>query len=332
MSIREVAKKANVSVSTVSRVINGTKPVSQELRERVLNVVKESDYRANSLARGLVSKKTKLIGVIIPKISNSYFSTLLEGIEEVSGNYGYNILLASSNHDLQKEIEYLQIFKERQLDGIIFSATVFTDLHMKFYKKNRIPNVFVGQKIEETHYPFVTINNYQATYELTKYLINQNHKKIAVMTGNENDKATGQERFLGFKKAMEESGLNVNPNWCLSGDHTIENGYYSTAKMMLTEEKPTAIVACSDFKALGAINYLREIGYRVPEDISVIGFDDSELATISNPNLTTIHQSPFDIGATATRLLMEQIQEKTINQKEFLIPYRLVIRESTRAI
>ncbi len=332
-SIKDIAKKANVSVSTVSRVLNNSKYVSEELKERVLAIVKETGFKPNLVAKGLVNKKTNLIGILIPRISNNFFAKLIEGTEEVAQTYGYNILLSTSYNDLQREIEYLNIFEDRQLDGILFSVTEFTEEHRAFFERTTLPTVFIGQKLEQQEkYPYVTIDNVKASYEATKYLINQNHTKIAILAGPESDTATGTYRLQGYKDALEEVGITANPLWQSMRFHTIEDGYIATSKIMSQVDKPTAIFACSDQQALGAINYLHEYGYRVPEDISVMGFDDVDLASIFRPKLTTVKQNPVDIGATAMRLLIDQMKNIEIQSKENFIPYRLVVRESTKKL
>ncbi|KLT18611.1 hypothetical protein AA980_09425 [Neobacillus vireti] len=328
-----MAKKSGVSVSTVSRVLNNSKFVRDELKERVLALVEETGYRPNMVAKGLVEKKTQLIGVLIPRISNNFFSKLIEGIEEISQQHGYNILLSTSYNDTNRELEYLNIFKERQLDGIIFSVTEFKEEYNNFFKNAKVPTVFLGQKLEQqTKYPYVTIDNIQASYEATKYLIERRHKNIAIMAGPESDMATGDHRLQGYIKALTEAELPINPNWQTRRYHTIEDGYSAAAQIMMGSVTPTAIFACSDQQALGAINYLNENGYKVPDDISVLGFDDIDLATVFRPKLSSVKQYPLEIGATAARLLINQIKEKPVEKVENLVPYKLVIRESTKTL
>lgn len=323
---------ANVSVSTVSRVLNNSKYVSDDLRQRVLKVVEETGYKPNMVARGLVQKKTKLLGVLIPRISNDYFSQLIEGIEIEAQKYGYNLLLTISNNEEKREREYLEIFEERQLDGIIFSVTKFTELHHGFFAKTTVPSVFLGQAIKDQEkYPYITINNENAAYEATKYLLSKNHRKIAILAGPLSDIATGVKRIAGYKKALAEAGIKFNPAWQTNNYHTIENGYRAAEQIMSTQEKPTAIFACSDQQALGAVNYLQEQGYRVPDDISVMGFDDIDLASVFKPRLTTIRQYPKDIGKMAIQLLMDQINDHTVDNIKNIAPYKLVVRESTLA-
>ncbi|WP_420827805.1 LacI family DNA-binding transcriptional regulator [Gracilibacillus alcaliphilus] len=328
-----MAKRANVSVSTVSRVLNNSKYVSEDLKKRVLEVVHETGYKPNLVARGLVNKKTHLIGVLIPRISNNFFSKLIEGIEGIAQAYGYNILLSTSNNDIEKELEYLNIFQERQLDGIIFSVTQFTEQHQQFFEQTAVPAVYLGQRMEnQSKYPFVTIDNIKAAYEATRYLIQQNHEQIAILAGPESDKATCDHRLQGYIEALEEAGLPVQPAWQTKRFHTIADGYHAAAHIMSQSEKPTAIFACSDQQALGAINYLHEHGYNVPNDISVMGFDDIDLATVFSPKLSTVKQKPVDSGAVAMELMMDQLEGRSIYKMEHLVPYRVVVRESTGSL
>lgn len=331
-SIKDIAKKANVSVSTVSRVLNNSKYVRDELRERVLKAVEEYGYKPNLVARGLVNKKTNLIGVLIPRLANNFFAEIIEGVENLAHLYGYNILLGTSNNDVQKEVELLSVFVERQLDGIIFSVTEFTDEHRKFFEGLPVPTVFIGQEIEHGTYPYVTIDNVKASYEATKYLIKLGHKRIAIIAGPKDDVATGVDRLRGFVKAMEEEGLAVEHGWQIHKYHTIENGYLAASQVMSHEEKPTAIFACSDLLALGAINYLTEHGYSVPNDISVMGFDDIDLASIFKPKLTTVKQFPVEIGAISIRLLIDLMEKGQVLDLRNLVPYRIVVRESTKPL
>jgi LacI family transcriptional regulator len=331
-SIKDIAKKANVSVSTVSRVLNNSKYVSDDLRERVLKAVEDFGYKPNLVARGLVKKRTNLIGVLIPRLANNFFAEIIEGIENLAHLYGYNILLSTSNNDVHKEIELLNVFVERQLDGIIFSVTEFTEKHQKFFDGQTVPTVFIGQEIEHGTYPYVTIDNVMASYEATKYLIKLKHQRIAIIAGPKNDLATGVDRLQGFLNAMKEEGLPIEPKWQVHKHHTIENGYLAASQIMAHKEKPTAIFACSDLLALGAINYLTEHGYSVPGDISVMGFDDINLASIFQPKLTTVKQFPMDIGSISTRLLIDLMEKGQVSDRRNLVPYRVVVRESTKPL
>lgn len=312
-------------------MLNDSKYVSEDLKQRVLSVVEETGFKPNMVARGLVNKKTKLIGVLIPRISNNFFSMLIEGIEVEAQKHGYNILLSTSYNQLQKELDFLNIFEERQLDGIIFSVTEFTDQHQAFFKKTKVPTTFIGQEVnQQQKFPYITVNNVAAAYDATKYLIDQQHEKIAIMAGPETDFATGVRRLEGYQQALQEAELPVHSTWQTNHYHTLENGYDAASFIMSQKEKPTAIFACSDQQALGAVNYLQEHGYRIPEDISVMGFDDIDLASLFQPKLTTIRQYPYDMGVLATKLIMDQLKVKKQSDIKNIAPYQLIIRESTR--
>ncbi|MDN4524076.1 LacI family DNA-binding transcriptional regulator [Fictibacillus fluitans] len=324
-----MAQKAGVSVTTVSRVINNSKPVSSELRERVERVIKETGFAPSEVARGLVHRKTKLIGLMIPKVANTFFSQLIEGAEQVAKANGFNILLTVSHMDMEKEVDYLSIFKDRQLDGIIFSVSQFTNLHRQFFNEFEIPTVFLGQQIKETPYPYILIDNFKASYEATKYLINKGHEKIGILKGPDYDISTGYERYRGYQQALQDAGLAVHDDWVFSDFHDINNGYRGMKTIMEQDELPTAMFACSDVMAVGAINYLQDHGFRIPQDMSIIGFDDAELSTMFRPKLTTIRQDSFEMGAEAMRCLIEQIVEKKTEKKEIIFPHQLIEREST---
>jgi len=328
-----VAKKAGVSPSTVSRVINDTKHVSDTLKKKVLDAIEETGYRPNLTARSLVKKKSNILGVLIPRIANDYFSQLLEGIEKEAQKMGYNIILGTSYNQMKKEIEYLNLFAERKMDGIIFSVTSYSEKHQHFFEKANMPTVFLGQDLSEiSNYPSLLINNELAAYDATNSLIKLGHKKIGLLSGPKIDIATGIDRKQGFLKAIHESSLNYEDNWIQFAHHTIDNGYNNTQKIFSDADKPTALFATSDLQAIGAMKYLKNINIKVPDQVSIMGFDNSYLSKIYSPSLSSVHQNPEVIGEKAVELICKQIENKKIEKNKFTFPHKIIERETFKKV
>lgn len=331
-TIKDVAKIANVSVATVSRVINGSKPVSEEVKERVLKVIEEMSFKPNLMARGLAKKKSNMIGVIITDITNVYFGELVAAIEKTANFYNYSTILCSSHIDENKEIENFNLLKEKGVDGIIFT------LHKKvqqrvldFIENTDIPTISLDKYCKGT--VSISVDNYKEMYHMTKYLISIGHRNIGYLGGDSAIDTTGNLRYEGHRKALSEANINLKPSMFVDGDFTIESGYNACEKLLMFNDQISAIVCVCDEMAFGAINCLIDKGLRVPEDISVTGFDDILLCKFTRPRLTTVHQPITEIGELATKTLIGNISKgKKKSEKLILLKGGLVIRDSTKHI
>ncbi|SHE82142.1 transcriptional regulator, LacI family [Caldanaerobius fijiensis DSM 17918] len=324
-----MARRSGVSISTVSRVLNNSKPVSPEIRQKVLEAIKETGYRPNLLARGLVLRKTNIIGIIVPDISNSYYSELVKGTEEISNMYNYSILLCNTYGELKKEMEYLNLLLEKQVDGIIFMTTNLTDDHINWFKENEVKAVFVNRRAEGLDIPYVSIDNYNAAYDATNYLIKLGHKKIAYVGGPLSDEVLGKERFEGYKQAIYDAGIDFKQELVRVSKIGIRNGYEAMADILDVYNDITAVFAANDIMAIGAVNCILDRGYKIPDDISVVGFDDIPLASIIRPALTTIRQPIYDIGAVAARMLIKKLNGEKLEEKAVNLPYQLIERDTS---
>ncbi|GAW29434.1 LacI family DNA-binding transcriptional regulator [Carboxydocella sp. ULO1] len=334
VTIKDVAREAGVSVSTVSRVLNNSKPVSSEIRARVLAAVNKLNFQPNSLARSLVLKKTRLIGVLVPDIANPFFPVAIAGIEEIASMYGYNILLFNTFGQIEKELQYLNILKEKQVDGIIKMSTQVTEKHEEYFASTSIPMVVTSNCTEREDVPCVVIDDVRAAYDATSYLISLGHKRIGMISGPLDDSA-GRDRFLGYQQAMLEHKLNIDFNLLKQGNFKVESGKKAMEEILRTvarEELPTAIFAANDEMAIGAIGVLLDNGLRVPEDISVMGFDDIFIAPVFRPALTTVKQPIYDIGAVAARKLVKLIEGEKLSETKTVLPYHIIERNSCRRI
>ncbi|SHH00527.1 LacI family DNA-binding transcriptional regulator [Tepidibacter thalassicus] len=328
VTIKDVAKKAGVSISTVSRVINNSKPVSNEIRQRVLKIIKETGYVPNPLARSLVTKKSQLIGVIVPDISDFFMGELLNGIEEVGKIYDYDILLCNSYGEPDEELKYINLLRSKQVAGIIFVSWKIEEKHVQAIKNGNIPAVYISKNAREFDVYSVSIDNFEAAYEMTKYLIENGHKKIAFIKSSVQDSIMDSDRFKGYKKALEESNMQLDESLIKEGDATSESGYYLMNEIFEIKNIPDAVFATNDEVAVGVINCILDNGYKVPEDISVAGFNDIKLASIYRPSITTIKQPIYDMGAVSIRMIVKMINEEEIVDKNIYLPYKLIERQS----
>lgn len=326
--IKDIALKANVSISTVSRIINKSKYVSPELVERVNSIIEETGYMPDQIARSMVTKKTKLIGIIIPDISQRFYSILLSGIEEITSEYDYNILICNINENLEKEYKYLNILKTMRVDGIIIMHEKFSSEVEKYLRTINVPIVLSSVKSQNLNALSVNIDDYRASYDAVEYLIKLGHKKIAMIGGDMEDITTEKNRFAGYRQALQDYGIEYDKAYFRIGNFKINDGYRAMNEILNAKSRPTAVFVISDEMALGAVDCITDRGLKVPDDISVVGFDDIDLASTIKPKLTTVHQPIKEIGRMSAELLINQLENKSISVKEVVINHSLVVRDS----
>lgn len=331
MNIKEVAKRAGVSISTVSRVINNTTFVSEDVRTRVEEIINETGYRPNSLAKELQRNKTNTIGIVmsVEVLELSSLGRTINAISDHLKSNGYHIMLANSRFNPQEEIENFIAFQEKRVDGIIYFAANFTKEHDDLLKNYPIPIVMIGQENKYFDFPCVLHDDYHASKTATEYLIEKGHKRIGFIGAPSFDAAAGLTRRNGFETAMNIHGLLVQNSYMASGDFSIKSGYEAMQHIVEDSEvPPTAIFATTDYMAIGAIHFLIEKGFRVPEDISIVGFDDVDVAAAMNPPLTTIHSDHSTVGQQAAKLLLDILAHKDIPIKKYVVGYELKERAS----
>jgi LacI family sucrose operon transcriptional repressor len=335
MNIKEVALRAGVSIATVSRVINNTTPVSEEVRKRVEDIINETGYRPNSLAKELQNNKTNTIGVImsVSVLAITSLGNTINAITDELKGKGYSIMLANSRFDSKDELDFFKVFQEKRVDGILYFAVNFTEDHYQLLKKYPVPIVMIGQENEYLDFPCVLHDNYHAAKHITEHLIHMGHERIAYIGLPDYDAAAGKERRKGFEAAMRLNNLQIYPEYLADGDFSIDSGY-SCMKSILgaSEIKPTAIFAATDFMALGAMHYLTEMKYNIPDDFSIVGFDDVDVAAYLNPPLTTIRSDNVAVGRQAAKLLLQILDKKDPDIKKFIANYELKNRESVKNI
>ena len=278
ITIKDVAKQAGVSISTVSRVINDSKPVTDEVKQKVLDVIKETGYIPNPLARSLVTKKSQLIGVIVPEVSDSFVNEILNGIEEVAKMYDYEILLANTYSDKAQELKCINLLRAKQVEGIVMISWKVEEEHINYIQNCGIPASYISKTARDYDIHTVSVNNTEATYDMTKYLIEKGHKDIAFIMTSQDDTVLEMERLSGYEKALKEKNIKINKDLIKYGETTYEAGYSSMKELLNEGKVPDAAFVTGDEAAIGAINAICDAGYRVPEDISDAGFNDVKIA------------------------------------------------------
>ncbi|GGA82395.1 catabolite control protein A [Ornithinibacillus halotolerans] len=329
ITIYDVAREANVSMATVSRVVNGNPNVKPTTRKKVLATIERLGYRPNAVARGLASKKTTTVGAIIPDISSIFFSELARGIEDIATMYKYNIILSNSDQKKDKELQLINTMLEKQVDGIIFMGANISEEHVKEFSSASVPVVLAATYDGTDSIPSVNIDYELAAYEAAKHLIEKGNKKLAFVAGRKEHTIT-QLKYKGYIRALQEASIDVREDYIIHGDYTYNSGIKAVQEMMEMNDKPTAVFSASDEIALGIIHGVQDLGHRVPEDIEVLGFDNTRLATMVRPTLSTVVQPMYDIGAVAMRLLTKYMNKEEVEESKVILPHRLVERNSTK--
>jgi LacI family transcriptional regulator len=333
ISLKDVAKLAGVGLGTASRVLNNHPSVSEETRRLVLDAIKELNYEPNAIARSLKIKSTSTIGVIVPDITSAFFPEVVRGIEDAANIYQYNIILCNTDLNHEKEKAALGMLSEKKVDGILFiSNTVCEDTAEKFVHMN-IPVVLIATSHDAGNgLPSVTIDNKKAAYDAVDYLCKLGHKKIYMLAGEFNDPNAGIPRISGYKKALEDNGIPFSDSMIYEGKYDYKSGYANMVKILQLDEIPTAVFIASDIMAIGASKAILERGLRIPEDISIIGFDGIEAAEFFYPSISTICQPRYDMGAVAMSLLLKLMNKTQVQDKNLELEHKLVERQSCKRL
>ncbi|WP_442595529.1 catabolite control protein A [Neobacillus sp. D3-1R] len=330
VTIYDVAREANVSMATVSRVVNGNPNVKPATRKKVNDVIERLGYRPNAVARGLASKKTTTVGVIIPDISSIFFAELARGIEDIATMYKYNIILSNSDQNKDKELHLLNTMLGKQVDGIVFMGGNITSEHVDEFEKSPVPIVLAGSIEESGKIPSVNIDYEQGTYDAVIEFVERGHKQIAFVTGPLHEPINGEKKLMGYKRALEQAEIPYREDFVVEGDYTYDSGIEAFEKLMENNEKPTAIFVGTDEMALGVIHGAEDKGYEIPKDFEVISSDNTRLALMVRPQLTSVVQPLYDIGAVAMRLLTKYMNKETVDDSIVVLPHRIEHRQSTR--
>lgn len=328
MSVKmsDVAKLANVAPATVSRVLSQPHLVSKETQEKVLKAIEELNYQPHIIARQFRKKETKTILVVVPDITHPFFSEVLKGIQHTAIKSGYRVILGDTENDIEREGEFVDLLFQKQADGMIL-LTARMDKDRIEQVSRQFPTVLACEYIDGLDISTVSIDNISGARKITEHLISLGHTKIAHITGPMNV-ILSRDRLRGYRQAMISHDLPVDSAFIQEGDFSLESGYHQMIRLLSLEQRPTSVFVFNDEMAIGAIKAAKDSGLKVPEDIAVVGFDNSKMSDIIEPHITTIEQPKYEIGKKAMELLLGLMSGKTLEQKKFVLKDELIVRES----
>ena len=333
VGLKDVAKYAGVSASTVSRVLAGKSYVNEETRQRVMEAVRALDYRPNALAQSLKMGNSNTIALMIPSIQNLIFPDITRGVEDAARRAGYTVVLCNTDEDVEVEKNYINKLRTRLIDGFIVASAMPNTTHITRLREEGFPVVLTSRHYSDD-IDAVIVDNVQAAYNATKYLIRTGHKRIAIALGRV-ELPIYAHRLEGYRKAIEESGLPFDESLVIHETTGTSSFYSLTMDMLKRQGKPDAIFASSDPKAYVIMRALHDAGLRIPEDVSVMGMDNVEMSSLVEPPLSTVAQPLYEIGRLAAQKLFKQIAYKEQTGKLAppqidVLPTDLIIRKSTR--
>lgn len=329
VTIKDVALVACVSTTTVSHVINKTRFVDAATRARVIQAMDDLGYHPNVLARSLRSGVSKTIGLIVPDAANLFFAEVARKIEDYGYEQGYSVILGNSDNDPEKQLNYINTLLAKRVDGVIFISTGGDPKELMRFFDNRVPVVVADRDVPLELADVVLLDNEQGGYDATRYLIELGHRKIACITGP-HDLSPSQQRVEGYYRAMGEFNIPVNSAYITAGDFQFQGSRDAMERLLGCTPRPSAVFVFNDMMAIGAMTTIRKAGLSIPADISIVGFDDIELASAVTPSLTTIAQPIAEIARCATDLLIQRLNgsRKEDNQR-IILHATLIVREST---
>jgi LacI family transcriptional regulator len=333
-TIRDVARLAGVAPITVSRVINKAGYISDDTRLRVEAAIEKLHYIPNSLSRSLRFNKTNMIALIVSDITNPFWTTVTRGVEDACSEHKLHVILCNTDENQDKLDEYVNLLLQKQADGFIVVPTGSSGPLLRNIQKQDVPLVVLDRVLPDLRADVVRCDSERGAYDLTKYLIGLGHQRIAMLSGADLI-STAHERVIGYKRAMHEAGLPLDENLMSYGEFKAESGYDRTLAMMQqSTNRPTALFAGNNFIAVGVIRALDELELRVPDDVSLVSFDD--LPVLSKPFLTVVSQPPYELGYQAAQLLFERMastdQDQPTEPREILLPLEMHIRQSCRPL
>lgn len=332
ITIKDIARMASVSHTTVSRALNDKSRIRIETKEKILSIARELNYQPNFIARSLVMKRTKTLGLVITTIANPFYTELAQGIEAAAIELGYNIILCSTQSDLSIEKQYIDMLRSKGVDGIIFTSAQMGDPNIIGLAEEDFPIILVNRR---TYHPtvkekvdYVGVNNILGGFLAIEHLIRLGHKRVGVIGGS-SESSVGFERVEGGKRALSTYGLEVKGDYFLEGNFLRDSGYQGGKRFLKMAEPPTAIFAANDYMALGAYMALVEEEIKIPEEMALIGFNDIEFTAMKGIELTTIGQKKYEMGSLSVKTLVEKIEKgKTGPPEEIILEPELIIRKT----
>jgi LacI family transcriptional regulator len=325
-TIHDVAKRAGVAPITVSRVVNNNGYVREDTRRRVEAAILELHYIPNALGSSLRSKRTMTLALVLSDFTNPFWTTVARGVEDTANNHGYHIIIGNTDESPEKQEEYLMFLMKKQVDG--FLVVPASSRSLEALQKRRIPFVVIDRRLPDNLIDSVRGDSVGGAYLLTKHLLELGHRQIAIISGQQ-DNSTAYDRVKGFLRAREEVGLS-DLSQVYWGEYTQQTGYEYTQLILQTMPRPTAIFATNNFIAIGTMRALRDAGVRVPEDMSVVAFDDLPAAITIDPFFTVAAQPAYEMGQQATELLLARLAGNgPVAYQEIVLPVEIILRKSS---
>ncbi|MCL4488090.1 MAG: LacI family transcriptional regulator [Chloroflexi bacterium] len=326
VSIKDIARAAGVSHSTVSRALSNSPLVSGETRDRIRLIAQELGYSPNAIARGLVTQQTRTVGVIVTTIADPFIGEVVRGIEELAADNGYRVFLGTSHSDPIREVNLVKGFREWRVDGVIVASSRVGALYIPLLNEIGVPVVLINSQQEGPYVHSVAVDNVEGAEQATRHLLSLGHRTVGYI-GGPSDHSSHRDRLTGYRYSLTEAGLLFDPSLVLPGNGRADSGN-QVASLLDHSPAATAVFCYNDLTAIGVVHALLRRGLRVPADLSVVGFDDIEYASFVEPPLTTIHQPKDEMGRLAMRMLIDLLNGDQVTN--VMVPGELVVRESTR--
>jgi LacI family transcriptional regulator len=328
-TIRDVARIAGVSTATVSRVINSPDAVGEETRNRVLKAMDSCRYKYNALARGFVTKQSFILGLVIPTITNPIFAESMRGVQDIADQEGYQVILGNSDYAYEKEERLCEVLRESQVEGILITTTNLKGKILRMLLEDEFPFALLYSTVRRGPISSVGVDNFLGGYRAAEHLIALGHRRIAMLAGGFSFSDKSLHRWRGYKKCLRDHGIVYDPALVLEARYTLESGRQGIKTLLALASPPTAVFCSNDFMAIGAMQGAKEAGIRIPEDLSMVGFDDMTISCCVSPGLTTIRQPAYEMGRIGAEILIEKIRTKSKEPVHRILETSLIVREST---
>jgi DNA-binding LacI/PurR family transcriptional regulator len=329
-TIYDIAKEAGVSIATVSKVINGKGRISVETRSAVLGIIERLDFQPSVIASALTGKKTFTLGLLVPDVSNPFFAEIARAIEDQGHQLGYSVVMCNTDNKDEKIERYISLLLQKSVDGIIIATGIEKKEILEQLLSNGLPIVLIARELPLIAVDTVVVDDYAGGCMAANHLLQIGHTKIAFLAESQKV-SSSRERMRGFRQTMLDAGLTLNEQWLKVCDYKVEDGNRKTLELLQEDHRPTAIFACNDMLAVGALQAAKEMRINVPSELSIISFDNTILCSVTNPPLTTIAQPMEQMGKLAVALIVENIREDNHQKQRIVLRPELIIRESTYA-
>ncbi|MFC7373125.1 LacI family DNA-binding transcriptional regulator [Fictibacillus iocasae] len=330
-TIKDVAKKANVSIATVSRILNGLPGYSEDTKKKVTAAIADLGYQPNAVARGLINRRTQTIGVLFPNVSGMLSSEVLEGVERAAHEAGFSVIVCNTASSGSRTLKYLRLLQEKRVDGVIFASEDIKDEYAEIFKEMNVPVVLVSTASQKHNLPFVRVNDFEGAYRATEYLIHRGHRQIGMIGGSNYDPIAGVPRMEGFKAALTKHSLPFIDKMLVTNEgYRFNDGQQSLPKLLHQFPEMTAVFAASDELAIGAMSAAHQLRISVPDQLSIIGYDNLKISEMCYPPLTTVSQPLVKMGEKAGEMLTALIKEKELEAKSMYLPFTIVERQTVK--